>query len=72
MNKTNHWETAPSPLNDGEIDAFAKRLTATWASSPARRDRSDDQVVQKLRDGRVRVIRVESTRSRRPPDISRG
>ena len=72
MDKTNHWETAFSPPNDGEIDAFAKRLTVTWASSATRRGRSDDQVVQKLRDGRVRVIRVESTRSRRRPDISRG
>ena len=72
MDKTNLWETAPSPLNDGEIDALAKRLTATWASSPTPRGRSDDRVVQKLRDGRVRVIRVENTRSRRRPDSFRG
>ena len=68
MDKTNRWNTAaPPPSTDDENDALAKRVSEKWGYSVPGRGRVNDQVVQKLRDGRVRVIAVESTRSRRRP-----
>ena len=71
MDKTNQWKTAPWPLSDDNDDVLARRLIENWTSSASHRGRSGDQIVQKLRDGRVRVIEVESTRSRRRSAISR-
>ena len=71
MDKTNQWKAAPWPSADSEDDALAKRLIESWASSASHRGRSGDRIVQKLRDGRVRVGEVENTRSRRRPVASR-
>ena len=68
MDKTNQGKTtAPSPPTDGDIDAFAKRLSVNWANSAPRRGRAAGQVLQKLRNGRVHAVAVESTRSRWRP-----
>jgi hypothetical protein len=73
MDKTNQWKmTAASPSTDDDYDALAKRLSVNWASSGPRGGRTAGQIVQKLRDGRVNVVAVESTRSRRRPDLVRG
>ena len=72
MDKTNEWKmTAASPSTDDDNDALAKRLSVNWASSTPGRGRTAGQIVQKLRDGRVRVVAVESTRSRQRPDFVR-
>ena len=68
MDKTNQWKTmAASPSTDDDHDALAKRLSEKWASSAPRPQLMGGQVLQKLRNGRVRVVVVESTRSRRHP-----
>jgi hypothetical protein len=71
MDKTNEWKTLPAPPVDDEHDLLAKRLTETWAISAAQRRSSGDQILQKLPGGRVRVVEVQSTRSRRRPVVSR-
>ena len=64
MDKTNQGNTtAPSPPTDGDIDAFAKRLSVNWASSAADARRTGGQVLQRLKHGRVHVVAVESKRS---------
>jgi hypothetical protein len=66
MDKTNQWKTAAlSPSTDD--DALAKRLSVNWASSAPRRGQAAGQVLQKLRNGRVHAVAVESMRSRRRP-----
>lgn len=74
MDKTNQWNAISRPSADSEDEALAKRLTDSWArSAPQRtRGRSGEQVMQRLRDGRVRVVPVESARSRRRPALSEG
>ena len=71
MDKTNQWKTtAASPSTDDDNDALAKRVRegwASWASSISRSGRSGGQVLQRLRHGRIHVVAVESTRSRRRP-----
>ena len=68
MDKTNQWKTtAASPSTDDDNDALAKRLSVNWASSAPRRGRAAGEILQKLRNGRVHVVAVESTRSRRHP-----
>lgn len=68
MNKTNQWEmTAASPPTDGDNDALAKRLSEKWANSALGPQRTGGQALQRLRHGRVHVVAVESTRSRRRP-----
>jgi len=67
MDKTNQLDATSRPSADSDDKALAQRLIDSWASSvPHRtRGRSGDQVMQKLPDGRVRVVQVESARSRR-------
>ena len=68
MDKTNQWKTAAlSPSTDDDNDALAKRLSVNWASSAPRRGQAAGQVLQKLRNGRVHAVAVESMRSRRRP-----
>ena len=68
MDKTNQWKTtATSPLTDDDTDALAKRLSVNWASSAPRRGRAAGEVLQKLQNGRVHLVAVERTRSRRRP-----
>ena len=68
MDETNQWKkAAASPSTDDDNDALAKRLSENWASSAPHAQRMGGQVLQKLRNGRVRVVVVESTRSRRRP-----
>ena len=67
MDKTNQEKTAASPPNDGDIDAFAKRLSVNWASSAPNAGRAGGQVLQRLKHGRVHVVAVESKRSRLRP-----
>ena len=68
MDQTNQWKkTAASPSTDDDNDALGKWLSENWASSAPRPQRMGGQVLQKLRNGRVRVVVVESTRSRRRP-----
>ena len=68
MDKTNQWKTmAASPSTNDDHDALAKRLSVNWASSAPRRGRAAGEVLQKLRNGRLHVVAVESMRSRRRP-----
>ena len=68
MDKRNQWKTtAASPSADADNDALAKRLNENWASSVPHRGRATGQLLQKLRNGRVHVVAVESIRSRRRP-----
>jgi hypothetical protein len=68
MDKTTQGKTpAPPSPTDGDIDAFAKRLSVNWANSAPDARRAGGQVLQRLAHGRVRVVVVESTRSRRRP-----
>jgi hypothetical protein len=70
MDKTNQAKTtAPSPPTDGDIDAFAKRLSVNWANSATGARRAGGQVIQRLAHGRVHVVAVESKRSRWRPVI---
>jgi hypothetical protein len=66
MDKTNQLKTAAtSPPNNN--DALTKRLSEKWLSSVPRPQRMVNQVLQQLRNGRVRIVEVENTRSRRRP-----
>jgi len=67
MDKTNQLDATSRPSADSDDEALARHLIDSWASSvPHRtRSRSGDQVMQRLPDGRVRVVQVESARSRR-------
>ncbi|MGA8991860.1 MAG: hypothetical protein WB500_15990 [Rhodoplanes sp.] len=68
MDETDQWKTtAVSPSTDDDHDALAKRWRENWASSVPGPRRMGGQVLQQLRHGRVRVVAVESTRSRRRP-----
>ena len=68
MDKTNQWKTmAASPSTNDDHDALAKRLSVNWASSAPRRGRAAGEVLQKLQNGRVHIVAVERTRSRRRP-----
>ena len=71
MNKTNQWNTTAAPSTGGDNDALAKLLSEKWANSALRPQRTGGQVLQRLRHGRVHVVAVESTRSRRQPVASR-
>jgi hypothetical protein len=72
MDKMNQGKTtAPSPPTDGDIDAFAKRLSVNWANSAPAARRAGGQVIQRLAHGRVNVVAVENTRSRWRPGSSR-
>jgi hypothetical protein len=70
MDKTNQGKTtATSPPSDGDIDAFAKRLSVNWASSAAAARRAGGQVLQRLKHGRVHVVAVENKRPRWRPRV---
>ena len=72
MDKTTQGKTpAPPSPTDGDIDAFAKRLSVNWANSVPEARRAGGQVVQRLAHGRVHVVAVESKRSRWRPGSSR-
>jgi hypothetical protein len=64
MDNANQWKTAATPSLDGNDDALARQLIENWARPASHRNRST-KIMQRLRDGRVRVVEVESKRSRR-------
>jgi hypothetical protein len=66
MDDTNQWKKTSSPSDD-DNDALAKRLSEKWAISAPNPGRAGSQVVQRLKHGRVNVVAVESSRSRRRP-----